>query len=226
MTRNSKSPSFKGTPKKVPKKNASDSPERKAIGARSTDRGEKSDIPLEEPATTVASPQPPGEEQLKEVIEPIAKHEDSSSTKNDLVFPSQDTNPSTPQAPVHRQLEEQQLKTVEVTFVEKTPAISITYSRRQRARVKSRKTAEVTLVEKAPAISITYSRRQRSHRAKCRTAEARSRDEQAVFSNLSIVDDAFSLATGNGPGYTQAERNGICEYVEEIVSAGQAARLP
>ena len=127
---NSKSPSSKGTPKKVPKKNASDSPERKAIGARSTDRGEKSDIPLEEPAAIAASPQPPGEEQLKEVIEPIAKHEDSSSTKNDLVFPSQDTNPSTPQAPMHRQLEEQPLKTAEVTFVEKTTAVSITNSRR------------------------------------------------------------------------------------------------
>jgi hypothetical protein len=49
---------------------------------------------------------------------------------------------------------------------------------------------------------------------------------KTVFSNLSIVDDAFSLATGSGPGYTQAERNGVYDYVEEIVSAGQAARLP
>ena len=49
---------------------------------------------------------------------------------------------------------------------------------------------------------------------------------KTVFSNLSIVDDAFPLATGSGPGYTQAERNGVYDYVEEIVSAGQAARLP
>ena len=151
---NSKSPSSKGNPKNVPKKNASDSPERKAIGARSTDRGEKSDIPLEEPATIVASPQPPGEEQLEESSKPIAKPEDSSNMKNDSVSVRQDTNPSTPQAPEHRQLEEQQLKTAEVTFVEKTTAISITNSRRQRSR-----------------------------RAKSsgRTSEALSRDEQAFF---------------------------------------------
>ena len=50
---------------------------------------------------------------------------------------------------------------------------------------------------------------------------------KTVFSNLSIIDDAFPLAkTSDGSGYTQAERNGVYEYVEEIVSAGQAARLP
>jgi hypothetical protein len=34
------------------------------------------------------------------------------------------------------------------------------------------------------------------------------------------------LDTGSGPAYTQDERNGVYEYVEEIVAAGQAARLP
>ena len=49
---------------------------------------------------------------------------------------------------------------------------------------------------------------------------------KTVFSNLSVVDDAFPLDTGSGPGYTQAERNGVYEYVEEIVAARQSARLP
>ena len=49
---------------------------------------------------------------------------------------------------------------------------------------------------------------------------------KTVFSNLSVVDDAFPLDTGSGPGYTQAERNGVYVYVEEIVAAGQSARLP
>ena len=50
---------------------------------------------------------------------------------------------------------------------------------------------------------------------------------KTVFSNLSIIDDAFPLAkTNDGSGYTQAERNGVYEYVEEVVSAGQAAHLP
>jgi hypothetical protein len=49
---------------------------------------------------------------------------------------------------------------------------------------------------------------------------------KTVFSNLSIVDDTFPLDTGSGPGYTQAERSGVYDYVEEIVAAGQAARLP
>ena len=47
-----------------------------------------------------------------------------------------------------------------------------------------------------------------------------------VLSNLSVLDDAFPLDTGSGPAYTQDERNGVYEYVEEIVAAGQAARLP
>ena len=47
-----------------------------------------------------------------------------------------------------------------------------------------------------------------------------------VLSNLSVLDDAFPLNTGSGPAYTQAERNGVYEYVEEIVAAGQSARLP
>ena len=91
---------------------------------------------------------------MEEASKPIAKPEDSSNMKNDSVSVRQDTNLSTPQAPEHRQLEEQQLKTAEVTFVEKTTAISITNSRRQRSR-----------------------------RAKSsgRTSEALSRDEQAFF---------------------------------------------
>jgi hypothetical protein len=41
---------------------------------------------------------------------------------------------------------------------------------------------------------------------------------KTVFSNLSIIDDAFPLAkTSDGSGYTQTERNGVYEYVEEMV---------
>ena len=120
MTRNnSKSPASKGNSKSVSKKLASGSPERKAAGVRSIDRGESSPIPLEDPAAIAASLPPPGEEQLAGIDRPIAKPADSSTLKNDSVLFRQDTNTSTPRAP-DRQLEEQQSKTVEVTFVEKT----------------------------------------------------------------------------------------------------------
>ena len=50
---------------------------------------------------------------------------------------------------------------------------------------------------------------------------------KTVFSNLSIIDDTFPLGqTSDGSGYTQAERNVVYEYVEEVVSAGKAAHLP
>ena len=155
MTRNnSKSPASKGNSKNVPKKIASGSPERKAAGVRSINRGESLDIPLEEPAAIAASFPPPGEEQLAGIHRPIAKPADSSHQKNDSVLFSQETNPSTPQAPEHRQLEEQQLKTAEVTFVEKAAAVSIPDSRRQRSRLA---------------------------KSSGRTSEALSRDEQAFF---------------------------------------------
>ena len=47
-----------------------------------------------------------------------------------------------------------------------------------------------------------------------------------VLSNLSILDDAFPMDTGNGLAYSQDERNCVYEYVEETVAAAQAARLP
>ena len=154
MTRNSnKSPQEKGTPKKVIKKNASDSPERKAIGGRSADGGGKADFPPQEPATSVASPRPPEEEQLEE-SRPIAKPEDSASKKNDSSSVRQDTSPSTPKAAGQRQPEEQQVKTAEVTFVEKTSAVSISNSRRQRSR---------------------------KAKGSGRTSEALSREEQSLF---------------------------------------------
>jgi hypothetical protein len=155
MTRNSwRSPKDKGTPKNVAKKNASDSPERKAIGGRSADGGGEADFPPQEPATNVASPRPPEEEPLEESKGPIAKPEDSASKKNDSSSIRQDTSPSTPKAAEQRQPEEQQVKTGEVTFF-----------------------------EKASAVSISNSRRQRSRKAKGsgRTSEALSREEQSYF---------------------------------------------
>ena len=47
-----------------------------------------------------------------------------------------------------------------------------------------------------------------------------------VLSNLSVLDNTFPLDTGSGPAYSQDERNGVYEYVEETVAAAQAARLP
>jgi len=47
-----------------------------------------------------------------------------------------------------------------------------------------------------------------------------------VLSNLSVLDDAFPLDTGSGQAYSQDERNGVYQYVEETVAAAQAARLP
>ena len=47
-----------------------------------------------------------------------------------------------------------------------------------------------------------------------------------VLSNLSVLDEAFPLDTGSGQAYSQDERNGVYEYVEETVAAAQAARLP
>ena len=67
------------------KKLASGSPERKAAGVRSIDRGESSPIPLEDPAAIAASLPPPGEEQLAGIDRPIAKPADSSHQKNDSV---------------------------------------------------------------------------------------------------------------------------------------------
>ena len=50
---------------------------------------------------------------------------------------------------------------------------------------------------------------------------------KTVFSNLSVLDETFPLEeTDNGSGYSQAERNRVYEYVEEIVSAGKAAHMP
>jgi hypothetical protein len=49
---------------------------------------------------------------------------------------------------------------------------------------------------------------------------------KTVFSNLSINDETFPLGeTDNGSGYTQAERSGVYDYVEEIVSAGKSAHM-
>jgi hypothetical protein len=51
---------------------------------------------------------------------------------------------------------------------------------------------------------------------------------KTVFSNFSVVNDTFPLAeeTASGFGYSQAERNSVYEYVEEMVSAGKDTRLP
>ena len=50
---------------------------------------------------------------------------------------------------------------------------------------------------------------------------------KTAFSNLSIIDETFPLGkTDDGSGYSQAERNGVYEYVEEVVSAGKAAHKP
>ena len=51
---------------------------------------------------------------------------------------------------------------------------------------------------------------------------------KTVFSNFNVVNDNFPLEgeTDSGFGYSQAERNSVYEYVEEMVSAGKAARLP
>jgi hypothetical protein len=49
---------------------------------------------------------------------------------------------------------------------------------------------------------------------------------KTVFSNLSIIDETFPLGkTDDGSGYSQTKRNGVYEYVEEIVSAGKTAHM-
>ena len=49
---------------------------------------------------------------------------------------------------------------------------------------------------------------------------------KTVFSNLTVLDETFPLGeTDNGSGYSQAERNGVYEYVEEIVSSGKSAHM-
>jgi len=85
---------------------------------------------------------------------PIAKPEDPINTKNKIVPIRQDTTLSTPKAAVQQQPEEQQVQTVEVTFNEKTAAVSVSNSRRQRSR---------------------------RARGSGRTSEALSRDDQCMF---------------------------------------------
>ena len=82
MPRNSwkNSPSEKGTNKNATKKNASDSPERKAIGGRSADGEGIANFPPPQSAAIAASPLPPEDEQLEEPPRPIAKPEDSANT--------------------------------------------------------------------------------------------------------------------------------------------------
>ena len=51
---------------------------------------------------------------------------------------------------------------------------------------------------------------------------------KTVFSSFSVVNDNFPLEgeTNSGCGYSQAKRNSVYEYMEEIASVGEAARLP
>lgn len=49
-----------------------------------------------------------------------------------------------------------------------------------------------------------------------------------MFNNFTIVNENFPLdnETNSGCGYTQAERNSVYEYIDDIATAGEAAHLP